>query len=277
MTANPDVVIIGSGFAGIGMGVQLRRAGFDSFVILERGPEVGGTWRSNTYPGCACDVPSHLYSFSYEKNPDWSRMYPTQAELWDYLKAVTAKHGLRESMRFDSEVREAVFDRGQNRWRVTTAAGEVLTPRILISCMGGLSRPQRPAIAGLDRFAGPAFHSSEWDHTADFAGKRVGVIGTGASAIQFVPRIAPLAARLHLFQRTPPWILPKPDRPIKGWERAAFRWLPGYMWGFRNWLYWRQEILGIGYTLKPGTSNSSRGSRCATCSAPYRIRSYGPS
>ena len=251
MTANPDVVIIGSGFAGIGMGVQLKRAGFDSFVILERGPEVGGTWRSNTYPGCACDVPSHLYSFSYEKNPDWSRMYPTQVEIWNYLKAVAAKHGLRESMRFNSEVREAVFDPGENRWRVTTAAGEVLAPRILISCMGGLSRPQRPAIAGLDRFAGPAFHSSEWDHTVDFAGKRVGVIGTGASAIQFVPRIVPHAARLHLFQRTPPWVLPKPDRPIKGWERAAFRWLPGYMWGFRNWLYWRQEIFGIGYTLKP--------------------------
>lgn len=251
MTANPDVVIIGSGFAGIGMGVQLKRAGFDSFVILERGPEVGGTWRSNTYPGCACDVPSHLYSFSYEKNPEWSRMYPTQVEIWDYLKSVTDKHGLRESMRFDSEVREAVFDLEQNRWHVRTANGDVLTPRIVVSCMGGLSRPQLPKIAGLDRFAGPAFHSSEWNHTVDFRGKRVGVIGTGASAIQFVPRIVPQASRLHLFQRTPPWILPKPDRPIHGWERALFRWLPGYMSGFRNWLYWRQEIFGIGYTLKP--------------------------
>lgn len=250
-TSNVDVLIIGSGFSGIGMGIQLRRAGFDSFVILERGSDVGGTWRINTYPGCACDVPSHLYSFSYEKNPRWSRMYPTQPEIWDYLRRVTDKHGLRPSMRFDSEVREAVFDEREHRWRVTTQRGEVFTARIVTSCMGGLSRPQLPRIPGLDRFQGPAFHSSTWDHSVDLTGKRVAVVGTGASAIQFVPQIVPRVGKLHLFQRTPPWILPKPDRPIHSWERVLFAWLPGYMWVFRNWLYWRQEVFGIGYTLKP--------------------------
>ncbi|HJU65410.1 MAG TPA: NAD(P)/FAD-dependent oxidoreductase [Gemmatimonadaceae bacterium] len=251
MASHVDVLIIGSGFSGIGMGVKLKQAGLDSFVILERGPDVGGTWRINTYPGCACDVPSHLYSFSYEKNAGWSRMYPTQVEIWDYLKGVTAKHGLRPSMRFDSEVREAVFDEHAGRWRVTTQQGSVYSARVVTSCMGGLSRPQLPKVPGIDRFEGPAFHSSLWDHSVDMAGKRIGVIGTGASAIQFVPQIVPRVAKLHLFQRTPPWILPKPDRPIHEWERSLFRGMPGYMWAFRNWLYWRQEIFGIGYTLKP--------------------------
>jgi cation diffusion facilitator CzcD-associated flavoprotein CzcO len=251
MTSTVDILIIGSGFSGIGLGVKLREAGFDSFAILERGPDVGGTWRINNYPGCACDVPSHLYSFSFEKNPEWSRMYPTQVEIWDYLKAVTDEHGLRPSMHFDSEVREAVFDEGERRWRVTTDAGDVFSSRLVISCMGGLSRPQIPKIPGLDRFRGPMFHSATWDHSAQVEGARVGVVGTGASAIQFVPRIVPRVAKLSLFQRTPPWILPKPDRPIHAWERALFRHVPGYMWAFRNWLYWRQEIFGIGYTLKP--------------------------
>ena len=251
MTSHVDVLVIGSGFSGIGMGIQLERAGIDSFRILERGPDVGGTWRSNTYPGCACDVPSHLYSFSFEKNPAWTRMYPTQVEIWEYLKAVTEKHGLRSAVQFNTEVREAVFDEPAGQWRVTTQNGEVITARIVISCMGGLSRPQLPRVPGIERFQGPAYHSALWDHAVDLTGKRVGVIGTGASAIQFVPQIVPRVAKLHLFQRTPPWILPKPDRPIHGWERALFRWLPGYMWLFRNVLYWRQEVFGIGYTLKP--------------------------
>jgi cation diffusion facilitator CzcD-associated flavoprotein CzcO len=249
--AHVDVLVIGAGFSGIGMGIQLRRAGIESFVILERGPDVGGTWRINTYPGCACDVPSHLYSFSYEKNPYWSRMYPTQPELRDYLSNVTDKHGLRPNMRFDSEVREAVFDEGAGRWRVTTKGGEQFSARVVASCMGGLSRPQIPKLPGLERFQGPAFHSATWDHSFDLTGKRVGVVGTGASAIQFVPQIASRVAKLHLFQRTPPWILPKPDRPIRRWEQVLFRMLPGYMAGLRNYLYWRQEVLGIGYTLKP--------------------------
>lgn len=155
MTSHVDVLVIGSGFSGIGMGIQLKRAGIDSFRILERGPDVGGTWRSNTYPGCACDVPSHLYSFSFEKNPAWTRMYPTQVEIWEYLKAVTEKHGLRSAIQFNTEVREAVFDEPAGQWRVTTQNGEVITARIVTSCMGGLSRPQLPRVPGIERFRGP--------------------------------------------------------------------------------------------------------------------------
>jgi cation diffusion facilitator CzcD-associated flavoprotein CzcO len=157
---------------------------------------------------------------SYEKNPGWSRMYPTQTEIWDYLKKVTAKHDLRPRMRFNTEVTEAVFAEDEGRWHVTTKGGEVFTARIVTSCMGGLSRPQLPGIPGLTRFQGPAFHSAVWDHASDLTGKRVGVIGTGASAIQFVPQIVPRVAKLYLFQRTPPRILAKPDRPIHGWERS---------------------------------------------------------
>lgn len=246
-----DALVIGAGFSGIGMGIKLLRAGIDSFVILERGVDVGGTWRSNTYPGCACDVPSHLYSFSFEKNPAWSRMYPTQPELRDYLGQLADKHDLRPHMRFESEVVEAVFQAGEGRWNVETRDGARFSARTVVSCMGGLSRPKIPAFPGLDRFRGPAFHSANWDHSFDMTGKRVAVVGTGASAIQFVPQIAPKVARLDLYQRTPPWILPKPDRPIREWEQRLFRWLPGYMFGLRNYLYWRQEILGVGYTLKP--------------------------
>jgi cation diffusion facilitator CzcD-associated flavoprotein CzcO len=246
-----DVVIIGSGFSGLAMGIKLKEAGITSFVLLERGADVGGTWRTNTYPGCACDVPSHLYSYSFELNPQWTRMYPTQREIWDYLRDCADRHGLRSHIHFDSEVGEATLDEATGRWTVHTTRGETFDAQVVVSGMGGLSRPQIPAIPGLDQFDGPAFHSAEWRHDAPLAGKRVGVIGTGASAIQFVPRIASEVGTLHLFQRTPPWILPKPDRAIRAWERACFRWLPGYMRGFRNFLYWRQEIFGIGYTLNP--------------------------
>lgn len=246
-----DVLVIGAGFSGIGLGIKLRKAGVESFVILERGADVGGTWRSNTYPGCACDVPSHLYSLSFEQNPGWSRMYPTQPELRDYLAGLADKHGLRSRMRFDSEVVEAVFDAEAGRWAVRTRDGSSFDARVVVSGMGGLSRPMIPAFPGLERFRGPAFHSANWDHSFDMTGKRVAVVGTGASAIQFVPQIAPKVARLDLYQRTPPWILPKPDRPIRAWEQRLFRWLPGYGFALRNYLYWRQEILGVGYTLQP--------------------------
>jgi cation diffusion facilitator CzcD-associated flavoprotein CzcO len=251
VSADVDVLIIGAGFAGICMGMHLRRAGHESFLILEQGTDVGGTWRDNTYPGCACDVPSHLYSYSTECNPDWSRMYPTQVEIWDYLRACADKHRLGPVIRFNTEVREAVFDETAGFWRVGTAAGEAFTARIVVSGMGGLSRPEIPALPGLDRFEGPTFHSARWNSAFDPQGKRVAVVGTGASAIQFVPQIAPVVDRLHLFQRTPPWTLPKPDRAIRDWERTLFRWVPGYMRAFRNYLYWQQEVLGLGYTVNP--------------------------
>ena len=251
--ASPDVdtLIIGSGFAGLCMGIHLRRAGMHSILILERGPDVGGTWRVNTYPGCACDIPSHLYSYSFDLNSQWTRMYPTQAEIWEYLRRCADKYDLRPSIRFQSEVREAVFDETAHIWRVRTADGETFCARTIVSGMGGLSRPAIPRIPGLERFQGPAFHSSEWNHSFDLRGKRLAVIGTGASAIQLVPQIAPQVQRLHLFQRTPPWVVPKLDRPIHAWERAMFQYVPGSMRMFRNLLYWRQEMLGLGYTINP--------------------------
>ena len=246
-----DALIIGSGFAGLCMAIQLRRAGMNSFLILERGADVGGTWRDNTYPGCACDIPSHLYSFSFERQTEWTRMYPTQPEIWDYLKRCVDKYSLGPAIRFRCELRKAVFDEETNLWRVETSQGEPFTARSLVLGMGPLSRPAIPKIPGLDRFEGRAFHSAEWDHSYDLRGKRVAVIGTGASAIQFVPQIAPEVAALHLFQRTPPWIVPKMDRPIHGWERFLFRWAPGYMCLFRNLIYWRQELLALGFTVNP--------------------------
>lgn len=246
-----QALIIGSGFSGLCMAIHLRRAGVDSFAILEKGSDVGGTWRDNTYPGCACDIPSHLYSFSFERSPEWSRMYPTQLEIWDYIRRCVDKYDLRRFIRFESEVGEAVFDENENLWRVSTSRGDTLTARVIVSGIGGLSRPAYPRIPGLGRFQGRAFHSAEWDHSYDLRGRRVGVIGTGASAVQFVPQIAPNVAQLHLFQRTPPWILPKLDRPIHDWERALFRRLPGSMRLFRYLLYWRQEMLTLGFTVNP--------------------------
>jgi cation diffusion facilitator CzcD-associated flavoprotein CzcO len=246
-----DVLIIGSGFAGLCMAIQLRRAGINSFLILEREADVGGTWRDNTYPGCACDIPSHLYSFSFEGRAEWTRMYPTQPEIWNYLKHCVAKYKLGPSIRFHSELREAVFDEAAHVWCVETSQGGRYAARSLVLGMGPLSRPAIPKLPGLDRFQGRAFHSAEWDHSYDLRGKRVAVIGTGASAIQFVPQIAPEVAALHLFQRTAPWVAPKMDRPIHGWESFLFRWAPGYMCLFRNLIYWRQELLALGFTVNP--------------------------
>ncbi len=250
-TPDVDVAIIGSGFGGLCMAIQLRKAGRDSFVVFEKGPDVGGTWRVNTYPGCACDIPSHLYSYSFDLNGGWSRMYPTQAEIWKYLRDAAGKNDLYPRVRFNAEVREAVFDPEAELWRVRTASGETTTARVVVSCMGGLSRPKYPRVPGLDRFRGPSWHSAEWNHSVDLEGKRVAVVGTGASAIQFVPQIQPRVAKLHLFQRSPPWVLPRLDRPIRGWERFLFRYLPGYMRAFRAWLFWRQEAVALGYTVNP--------------------------
>jgi cation diffusion facilitator CzcD-associated flavoprotein CzcO len=250
-SADVEVLIVGSGFAGLCMAIQLRRAGMDSFVVLERGPDIGGTWRDNTYPGCACDIPSHLYSFSFERQADWTRMYPTQPEIWNYLKHCVEKYKLGPAIRTNTEVRKAEFDEASHLWRVETLEGDTITARAVVSAMGPLSRPAYPKLPGLERFQGRAFHSAEWDHSYDLRGKRVAVIGTGASAIQLVPEIAPEVAELHVFQRTPPWIVPKMDREIRAWERSLFRWMPGYMRMFRNFLYWRQELLALGLTVNP--------------------------
>jgi cation diffusion facilitator CzcD-associated flavoprotein CzcO len=246
-----NVAIIGSGFGGLGMAIRLKQAGVESFVVLERGDDVGGTWRDNSYPGCACDVPSHLYSFSFELDPGWSRMYASQPEIQGYLRRCADKYGIRPHIRFGANVVAAEYDDAAALWTVRTTDGQELRARVVVAATGGLSRPHVPLLPGIERFRGARFHSAQWDHGYDLRGKRVAVIGTGASAIQFVPRIAPDVAQLDLYQRTPPWILPKSDPAFDDETKAAFRREPGRMRRLRNRVYWINEALATGFTVEP--------------------------
>jgi cation diffusion facilitator CzcD-associated flavoprotein CzcO len=222
---NHEVVVVGAGFSGIGAGIALRRAGFHDFVIVESAADLGGTWRDNTYPGIAVDIPSFTYSFSFAQNPNWSRVFAPGRELKAYADACADRYGLRSHMRFDTTVRKAVFDEEQEVWRVQTTRG-LIVARYLITAVGGLTQPKLPDIPGLADFAGKTMHTARWDHTYDLRDKRVAVVGTGASAVQVVPAIAPLVRRLEVFQRTPIWILPKPDREIPTWLRSVFGTVP---------------------------------------------------
>lgn len=245
------VIIVGTGFSGIAMGVMLKRAGIESFTILEKASDIGGTWRDNSYPGAACDIPSHLYSFSFEPKADWSRAYSPQAEIQDYLRHCVDKYDLRRHIRFDSEVTGAEFDAIEGVWTVRLKDGEALTARALVLGNGALSIPSYPNIEGLEQFAGATFHSARWDHDFDLNGKTVAVIGTGASAIQFVPEIAPAVGQLHLFQRTPPWVLPKPDYPFRDRIKRLFGALPFTRWLYRAWIYWLHELRAVGFVIDP--------------------------
>ncbi|MEV0412693.1 NAD(P)/FAD-dependent oxidoreductase [Streptomyces sp. NPDC050448] len=234
------VAVIGSGFGGLGAAVRLRREGITDFVVLERADSVGGTWRDNSYPGCACDVPSHLYSFSFAPNPDWPRTFSGQPAIRAYLEHVADTFGLRPHIRLNSEVRMMRWDADRLRWEIETSAGS-LAADVVVSATGPLSDPKTPEIPGLAEFSGKVFHSARWDHDYDLRGKRVAMIGTGASAIQIVPAIAPDVERLTLFQRTPPWVMPRTDRAISGAERWLHRQLPftraarrGLLWGIRE-------------------------------------------
>jgi len=220
------IVIIGTGFSGLGMAIQLKRSGIHDFVILEKADDVGGTWRDNTYPGCACDIRSNLYSFSYAQNPDWSRRYAGSKEIWDYLRGCADKYGIRRHVRFGAEFTGATFDEETLRWTVHTVGAGSYTARAVVAGVGVLHIPSIPELPGIERFEGRRFHSAEWDHGHDLTGRKVAVIGTGASAIQFVPRIAERVGSLTVFQRTPPWILPKPDRETSRWERLMYRVVP---------------------------------------------------
>ncbi|WP_236053375.1 flavin-containing monooxygenase [Streptomyces musisoli] len=234
------VAVIGSGFGGLGAAVRLRREGITDFVVLERADSVGGTWRDNSYPGCACDVPSHLYSFSFAPNPDWPRTFSGQRHIRAYLEHVTDLFGLRPHIRLDSEVKLMTWDNDNLRWNIETTRGS-LSADVVVSATGPLSDPKIPEIPGLDSFPGKVFHSARWDHDYDLRGKRVAMVGTGASAIQIVPAIQPQVGRLTLFQRTPPWVMPRVDRAISGAERWLHRRLPvtaqarrGLLWGIRE-------------------------------------------
>jgi len=248
-----DVIVIGTGFSGIGAAIRLQQEGVKDVVILERAGALGGTWRDNTYPGCACDVPSHLYSFSFEPKPDWSRAYSPQEEIRAYLEGCVARHGLERRMRFRRNVVSARYDEARATWTVTTDTGETFTGRVLVAGIGALSNPAYAQVPGLDTFRGKAFHSATWDHGYTLRGKRVGVIGTGASAIQFVPRIQPEVARLTLFQRTAPWVLPKPDRAYSALEQLMFSRLPGRRFLHRQAIYWRNEVFGSMFSKAPKT------------------------
>jgi cation diffusion facilitator CzcD-associated flavoprotein CzcO len=244
-----DVAIVGTGFAGLGMAIQLvRERRGRSFVILEKNADVGGTWRVNHYPGCACDVPSHLYSYSFAPNPDWSRAYAPQAEILAYLERCVADHDLRRHIRFGAEVTQATWDEPRGRWQVQ-ANGLEVSARHLVLGTGALSRPAVPALPGLDRFRGKRFHSAAWDHGFDMAGKRIAVIGTGASAIQLVPHVARIAGHLDLYQRTPPWILPRGDRAMTARERRTFARLPPVQRLYRWGIYALMESAALGFVV----------------------------
>ncbi|NEA29697.1 flavin-containing monooxygenase [Actinomadura bangladeshensis] len=208
----PSVAIVGSGFSGLGLAIGLKRAGLTDFTVFERAGDVGGVWRENTYPGAACDAPSHLYSYSFEPKHDWSRRFAPQPEILDYLRACARKYGVMEHTAFGTEITAAEFDAGSGRWTLRTAGGETHAADVLVSACGQLSRPSVPDIPGLESFGGTVFHSAEWDHGHDLAGREIAVVGNGASAVQFVPRIAPAAARLTVFQREPQWVGWKWDR-----------------------------------------------------------------
>ncbi|MGW3492575.1 flavin-containing monooxygenase [Streptomyces sp. NPDC001020] len=245
------VAVIGSGFGGLGAAVRLRREGITDFVVLERADGVGGTWRDNTYPGCACDVPSHLYSFSFAPNPDWPRTFSGQEHIRAYLEHVADVYRLRPHLRFGCEVKRMAWNTQKLRWDIETSGGS-LSADVVVSATGPLSDPKTPDIPGIDSFPGKVFHSARWDHDYDLRGKRVAMVGTGASAIQIVPSIQPEVARLVLFQRTPPWVMPRVDRAISGPERALHRAMPlttqlrrGLLWGIR-------ELQVQAFTKRPG-------------------------
>ncbi len=240
------VAIVGSGFGGLGAAIRLKREGIHDLVLLERADDVGGTWRDNVYPGCACDVQSHLYSFSFAPNPDWSRTFSRQPEIQEYLRRVAREHDVLRHVRFGHEVTGAAWDGEARRWRIETSRG-AFEAQVLVMASGALSDPSIPDIPGLSSFGGPAFHSSAWDTSFDPRGKRVAVIGTGASAIQLVPEIQPQVERLLLFQRTPPWILPRHDRPIRLGVRRFFRRVPAAQKAVRGLIYAMREAAVPGF------------------------------
>ncbi len=251
MQTTPTVAIIGTGFAGLGMAIRLKEAGYDDFIIFEKASDVGGCWRDNTYPGAACDVPSHLYSFSFEPNTEWSRRYATQPEIFAYLRATADKYGLRPHIRFNTEVVSASFDEVLATWHIELSDGTTHDAAVFVSATGQLNRPAYPRLPGMESFKGEMFHSARWNHEYDLTGKRVAVIGTGASAIQFVPQIAPKVAELKLFQRNAAHVIPKPDYAYAPWAQRAFKWIPGLQRLSRWATYWMTEPRALAFTKYP--------------------------
>lgn len=246
-----DVAIIGAGFSGFGVAIRLLKEGKRTFKIFEKADDVGGTWRENTYPGCACDIPSHLYSFSYAQNPDWSRLYPSQPEIWDYLRDVREKFGISPHIAYGKDLKSARWHEDEKYWALSFGDGSTTNARVLISATGPLHHPMIPEIEGLGEFKGAQFHSATWDHDYDLKDKRVAVVGTGASAIQIIPEIVDEVKELKVFQRTPPWIMPRPDRAIRPWEKWLFKHLPFTQTLFRTGIYWLHESRAYAFIRRP--------------------------
>ena len=251
MSEQFGVVIVGTGFSGLCMAIRLKQSGVEDFVLLERADDVGGTWRDNHYPGCACDVQSHLYSYSFEPKPDWSRQFAPQPEIWSYLRRCAEKYGILPHVRYNANVVSSRFDEASSQWVLSTQDGRTFRGQVMVSGAGALSNPFIPPTQGMEGFEGEMFHSAHWRHDVDLRGKRVAVIGSGASAIQFLPRIAPKVAQVIYFQRTAPWVLPKPD-----WKRSAFSirltsLLP-FTQKLHRWAtYWILEGRVLGFVISP--------------------------
>ncbi len=245
------VVIVGAGFGGLAMAIRLLQKGVDDFVVLDRADDVGGVWHSNTYPGCRCDVASHLYSLSFAPNPNWSNTFSSQPEIRAYLGRVADDHGIRPHLRLGVEVERSAWDEDAGEWRVETSRG-TYAGRFLVNAMGPLTEPRLPDVPGLGDFKGEVMHSARWNHDIDLAGKRVASIGTGASAIQYVPEIRKEAERVTVFQRTAPWVLPHGGRPIRDWERALYRRVPFAQRMMREAIYWARELMVFGFVKRPG-------------------------
>jgi len=245
-----DHLIIGAGFAGLCAAIKLQEAGETDFVVIEKGSDVGGTWRDNTYPGAECDVPSQLYSYSFAPNPEWSRSFSPQPEIQAYIKRVADESGTLDRFVFETVATDARWDDDRQRWVVETT-GETYLAKTVISGAGGLSEPKLPEIEGIETFQGELFHSARWNHDVDLTGKRVAVIGTGASAIQIVPAIQKKVGHLDVYQRTAPYVIPRNDRPYTGIEKLAFKRIPGVQSLYRDAIYWGRETYVPGFTLLP--------------------------
>lgn len=235
------ILIVGSGLSGVGTAIRLTQEGITDFVVLERGEDVGGTWRDNTYPGAGCDVPSHLYSYSFALNPNWSRSFSPQAEIHEYIRSVADRYGVRDKHVFGCEMTGARWNDTEGHWEITSTRGSY-TAEVVVSAAGVLCEPNLPDIKGISGFEGEIFHSARWNHDSDLTGKRVAVIGTGSSSVQIVPSIAPVVGRLDVYQRTATWVLPHATRPYLAAERWAFRRVPGLQRLLRGMIYANREL-----------------------------------
>ncbi|MBN58522.1 flavin-containing monooxygenase [Thalassolituus sp. UBA3500] len=250
-----SIAIIGSGFGGLGLAIQLKKAGINNFTIFEKASDVGGVWRDNTYPGAACDVPSHLYSFSFEQELGWNNRFGTADEIHGYLRHCADKYGIRQHIRFNTEIVSAEFDESDSVWMLRTAEGEVHGAMIMVAAVGQLNRPAYPDLKGSSVFAGKTFHSARWDHDYDLKGKRVAVVGTGASAIQFIPEILSQVAHIDVYQRSAPYVLPKPDKRYGRLKKALFRNFPLLQTLDRGWQYSYHELRQLGLNFRVNDSS----------------------